>query len=108
MATPDRIQFENPVDGKKWEVWLDARPLKQMKEELAKEGRVLYGYCDWEKRRIYVDPTQPDHELRDTIVHELIHATNRRMSEKRVSLTARVISTVLDFVIQRQARITPS
>jgi hypothetical protein len=83
--TPEELHTDVPASfrllGKQWKVLL-----KTLEE---------YGTCEAAKLRIELGNTQPVGHLRDTFLHETVHAidieTQLNMSEKQV----RVLSTVL-------------
>lgn len=52
------------------------------------------GLCDYERRRISIDPEQQtsERDRLDTIVHELTHAAQPRLTEKQVAKVARFVT----------------
>lgn len=76
------------VNGDSWE-------LRFRKKVIDDDRREVDGLCIHESRKILVRSHQePDDEL-ETIVHELLHASDWRASEEAVTLQAQEIATVL-------------
>lgn len=66
------------------------------KRRVVHKGDDLLGICFHKSRRIEVATSDVEEkEILDTIVHELLHATDRSKSEPWVARTARDISTVI-------------
>ena len=59
------------------------------------KNKTAFGECDLDSGDIYIDPRQPESELLDTIVHELMHSNFRRMSEGRVHSSSSNIAAAL-------------
>jgi hypothetical protein len=54
-----------------------------------------FGECHWEKRLIKILRGQCPQERLDTLIHEVIHAVDEKLSEKKVFALANVITAVL-------------
>jgi acetaldehyde dehydrogenase (acetylating) len=60
-----------------------------------KKDNKNYGTCQHGKCIINVNPSQPPQQMRDTVLHEVIHALEHevqlKMSERQVTLLATVL-----------------
>lgn len=54
-----------------------------------------FGQCNWTKRRIDILPGQHPTERLDTLIHEVIHAVDAKLSERKVVALANALTTVL-------------
>ena len=69
------------------------RAIKMVERKLGREKN--WGQAFHDDNTIEVDPTQPEHERLDTIIHECIHLLFPTMSEMRVRGVSRRISKIL-------------
>lgn len=59
-----------------------------------KDKRTLYGQMEPKEQRIYIDPTQAQDMVADTLLHEIMHATlmpldlDEEVEERAVSVAA--------------------
>lgn len=67
------------IKGLDWAIHYVPRDHKML-VELADEDETLLGCCIEQSREIYVDRTLGEETLRDTLVHELVHAAYRTYS----------------------------
>ena len=82
MSAPDELPRHVEILGKRWSI----RRRKSKKD---------LGSCDHNRLVLYYDPNQPLPELRDTILHEFMHAVTDQMSlglsEKQIAGTATLL-----------------
>jgi hypothetical protein len=58
------------LGGQKWTVYL----VSPKSKHLGSKDECLYGKCDYERCRIYINRTLDAALLEDTLLHELLHA----------------------------------
>ena len=67
--------------GRKWRVRWPARLTNDA-------GKPLFGQCHFRRRTLYIAAGQPERELADTLLHELIHCSFPRARERQVAEAA--------------------
>jgi hypothetical protein len=59
-------------------------------------GKQLFGQCHFRRRTLLIAAGQPEEELVDTLVHEVLHALLPRANEKNIVATAGDLLCALD------------
>ena len=71
------------------------RKLGKAKPSHARGCRTPFGYCWKGYGDIHVDPRQPEHEMIDTVVHELVHDALPFLAEEAVEpISSRIASAM--------------
>lgn len=71
------------------------RPLGKTKPSHAPTCKTPFGYCWKGYGDIHIDPRQPEYEMIDTVVHELIHDAMPYLDESAVEASATKIAEAM-------------
>jgi hypothetical protein len=60
------------------QVWVNGVPYQVVEEDKPRneEGRILYGETRYGKLQLAIDPGNPLHRVRETVLHETMHAVD--------------------------------
>lgn len=71
------LTFVSP-DGDEWSVYLSTRKVSKCLRGDSEDGP-NFGICFFNTRRIYLDVEQTTKDLRDVLLHEILHVSMRRI-----------------------------
>ena len=83
-----RKRNEDPAPRRYKQPNFTFRKLGKAKPSHAPNCKTPFGYCWKGTGDIHIDPRQPEYEMIDTVVHELIHDCLPFLDEKTVEETA--------------------
>jgi len=78
------------IKGRKWAVIFC--PLKDIP---MKNGETLLGLCDYDNKTIFIADTTHGEERLATLTHEVLHAVDDKLTEKRVKDLANGVARAL-------------
>lgn len=62
------------------------------------------GWCDYQKKKILVDDRLPDVVKLDVLIHEVLHAIHRNLSEESVTYSGTKLAEVISGVFSLEKR----
>lgn len=98
-SDPPAVKYEHPH--------FTFRILGKAKPTHDPKCKTPFGYCWKGYGDIHIDPRQPEHELVDTVVHELIHDTYPFLDEDAVEAGATRIAEALWRMGYRRTILNP-